>query len=174
MDNESRTVPESISNCVPPFLELLQFIMETTKTMNNPCFNYDTPSASVGNARQILVSTKKTDTRDERPERGAHGSDSDIVSPYHKSSSHTLNDCLVFRRKSEYKRRKFLRYHTICFRCCCEIPPHNFRKCSKEVKCDTRQSTSHCPALHPDEQRSQRFRQTAVPDGGELQHTSAA
>ena len=50
--------------------------METAKIMNNPCFNYDTPSASVGNAREILVSTKKTDTRDERPERDAHGSDS--------------------------------------------------------------------------------------------------
>ena len=158
----------------PPFLELLQFIMETAKTMNNPCFNYDTPSASVGNARQILVTTKKTDTRDERPERGAHGSDSDIVCPYHKSSNHTLNDCLVFRRKREYKRREFLRYHTICFRCCCEIPPHNLRKCSNEVKCAICQSTSHCSALHPDEQRSQRFRQTAVSDGGELQHTSAA
>ena len=56
----------------PSFLELLQFIRETAKIMNNPCFNYDTPSASVGNAREILVSTKKTDTRVERPKRGAN------------------------------------------------------------------------------------------------------
>ena len=48
-----------------PPLKLLLFIMETAKTMNNPCFNYDTPSAYVGNARKILVNTKKTDTRDE-------------------------------------------------------------------------------------------------------------
>ena len=65
------------------------------------------PSASVGNARNILVSTKKTDTRDECPERGDHGSDSDIFCPYHKSSNHTLNDCLVFRMKSEDKRTEF-------------------------------------------------------------------
>ena len=108
----------------PHFLELLQFIRETAKIMINPCFNYETPSASVGNARQIVGSTKQTDTRDERPERGVHGSDSDIFCPYHNSSNHTLNDCCVFRRKSEDKRREFLQYHTICFRCC-EIPPHN-------------------------------------------------
>ena len=124
----------------PPFLELLQFIRETANIMNNPCFDYDTPS-----------------TCDERPERGANGSDSDIFCPYHNSSNHTLNDCRVFRRKSEDKRREFLRYHTMCFRCC-ETPPHNFRKCAKEVKCAICQSTSHCSALHPDEQRSQRFR----------------
>ena len=58
MDVESRTVPELVSSCVPPFLESLQSIRETVKTMNNPCFNYDTPSAPVGNARKILVSTK--------------------------------------------------------------------------------------------------------------------
>ena len=52
------------------FLELLQFIRETAKIMNNPCFDYDPPPASVGIERKILVSTKKTDTRDERPERG--------------------------------------------------------------------------------------------------------
>ena len=69
--------------------------------MNNPCFDYDTPSASVGNARKILVSTKKTDTRDECPERGANGSDSAIFWPYPKSSNHTLNDCLVFHRKAQ-------------------------------------------------------------------------
>ena len=77
--------------------------------------------------------------------------------PYHKSSNHTLTDCLIFRMKSEDKRRKFLRYHTICFRCC-EIPPNNFRKWSKEVKCAICQSTNHCSAQHPDEQRSQGFR----------------
>ena len=72
--------------------------------MNNPCFNYDTPSAHVGNERKMLVNTKKTDTHDERPERG-HGSNSDIFCPYHNSSNHTLNDCLVFRRKSVDQRR---------------------------------------------------------------------
>ena len=75
--------------------------------------------------------------------------DSSQFCPYHKSSNHTLNDCPVFRRKSEDKRKEFI--HTICFRCC-KIPPHNFRKCSKEVKCAIcHQSTSHCSALHPDE-----------------------
>ena len=78
-----------------------------------------------------------------------NGSDSDIFCPYHNSPNHTLNDCRVFRRISEDKRREFLRYHTICFRCC-ETPPHTFRKCSKEVKCAICQSTSHCSALHPD------------------------
>ena len=155
----------------PPFLELLQFIREAAKTMNNPCFNYDTPSASAGTARKILVSTKKTDTRDECPERGAYRSDSDIFCPYHKSSNHTLNDCLVFRRKSEEKRREFLRNHTICFRCC-ELPAHNFRKCAKEVKCAICRSTSHSSALHPDKQRLQRYRQTPVYDGGESRDTS--
>ena len=154
----------------PPFLELLQFIRETAKIMNNPCFNYDTPSAHVGNERKMLVNTKKTDTHDERPERG-HGSNSDIFCPYHNSSNHTLNDCLVFRRKSVDQRRECLRYHNICFRCC-EIQPHNFRNCSREVKCAICQSTSHCSALHPDEQRLQRLRQTSVSDGGELQNTS--
>ena len=154
----------------PPFLELLQFTRETAKIMNNPCF-YDTPSASVGNARQILVSSKKTDTRDERPERGANGSDSDIFCPYHNSSNHTLNDCRVCRRKSEDKRREIQRYHTICFRCC-----ENVRTTSENVQRKSnvlfaRVPAMHCSALHPDEHRSQRFRQTAVSDGWELRNT---
>ena len=45
----------------PPFRELLQFIRETAKIMNNPCFNYDTPSAHVGNERICwLIPRKQT------------------------------------------------------------------------------------------------------------------
>ena len=67
----------------------------------------------------------------------------------HKESKHSINNCKSFQNKSFEDRKRLLREHNICFRCC-KTSQHLSRNCDFNTQCNIYKSTFHPTALHSD------------------------
>lgn len=54
----------------------------------------------------------------------------------------------VFKMKPLIERKKLLKEHRRCFKCC--SPTHMAKECSAELKCNECGSNQHCTPLHPE------------------------
>ncbi|XP_053389484.1 uncharacterized protein LOC128552469 [Mercenaria mercenaria] len=68
--------------------------------------------------------------------------------PFHANTdTHTLNECKTFKKKSVSERKKFLKDHNICYKCCNAVD-HNFKSCTFTGRCSECDSDRHPSALH--------------------------
>ncbi|XP_061170284.1 uncharacterized protein LOC133179579 [Saccostrea echinata] len=65
----------------------------------------------------------------------------------HKGSRHTINQCKAFKHKNLQERKKILRDHNFCLRCC-DTSDHFAKNCHAKIECDLCKSTTHSSALH--------------------------
>ncbi|XP_060078686.1 uncharacterized protein LOC132558170 [Ylistrum balloti] len=70
----------------------------------------------------------------------------EVLCPLH-NTSHSLNDCKAFQKKSIEERKKFMREKGVCFKCCA-INQCIAKNCPESVSCKRCQSPKHCTALH--------------------------
>lgn len=143
----------------PPFRIFADFVHKQSRIKNNPSFSYDAPlrnfppkakSFAPGN-RQSDVRVRANDTTELVQTNNTTVSTSanhEIKCPIH-GTKHSLNECRSFQSKSIMDRRKLLKQHKMCFRCC-NTNTHQQLDCTETVKCSICQQTNHATALHMD------------------------
>lgn len=160
----------------PPFSFFCAFIREMSRVRNDPAFDYEAAfsnaQGSKGKASSIsaqrsvpvgtLVAARKTEIAHspDEPDTG-----SNKFCPIH-NTKHPLNQCRAFKAKSLEDRKKVLKEHKICFRCC-NSNKHLKRACIEEVKCADCGSGRHPTALHVTESAKRIPASSATNHGGE-------
>lgn len=138
----------------PPFTEFCSFMKDMCMVHNDPAFCYQVESQfsfhQNKGSKQFTVNSRKTEVGNK-------------VCPLH-NAEHSLNDCRGFLRKSMTERKKIIRDHGICYKCC-DSTSHIARDCDAAPICSHCGSTSHPTALHIDESTS--FSQSLQQHGGE-------
>ena len=143
----------------PPFCYFATWLRDLSKIRNDPSLNYDT-SGHTGNhgnptvagkperrLRGPTVVTCKTDTISSR-ETPVLNHQTQPRCPIHKTN-HSLNDCRAFQLKSVDERKKWLKDHNFCFKCCASTE-HRSKDCTANLKCALCGSAKHSSALHVD------------------------
>lgn len=141
----------------PPFTVFCEFIKEMSSMLNDPGLTIFTDTretaerkgarASGGmtfGSRQMAVTVRKTDVKQEPTQK--------VITPGNcpiHHTRHSLNQCRTFRNKTMADRKRFLREHNMCYRCC-ETDNHIFKNCTATVKCLICSNTHHPTALHSD------------------------
>ena len=136
----------------PPFSFFANFVREMSSMRNDPSLvNEQSKSRSFrqqpAQPRRNLGSTKKTDVAVTQAEPSV-GRQNDLEHncPIH-NSSHSLNECIKFKKMPLDKRREYLRLNGICFKCCIS-KDHQARSCTMWKPCSACQSTRHPSAMH--------------------------
>ena len=136
----------------PPFSFFANFVREMSSMRNDPSLvNEQSKSRSFrqqpAQPRRKLGSTKKTDVAVTQAEPSV-GRQNDLEHncPIH-NSSHSLNECIKFKKMPLDKRREYLRLNGICFKCCIS-KDHQARSCTMWKPCSACQSTRHPSAMH--------------------------
>ncbi|XP_078330327.1 uncharacterized protein LOC111129274 [Crassostrea virginica] len=131
----------------PPFQEFVSFVGEMSVIRNDPGLMYEVPKFKNTNQphknqnkEKPSVSTRKVDINQENK----RNYNQCII---HKESKHSINNCKAFQNKSVEERKRLLREHNICFRCC-ETSQHFARNCDVNTQCNICKSTFHPTALH--------------------------
>ena len=130
----------------PPFSVLCSFVREMSMWYNDPAFSYQTDMTAAttsyttgsnhGQYNKAVVNVIETEV-----------SGSYQKCPHHQESTHSLKDCLAFRKKSLAERKKILQENNICFKCCASNT-HGQQDCQVIMKCDICVSESHLTAMH--------------------------
>ncbi|VDI05040.1 Hypothetical predicted protein [Mytilus galloprovincialis] len=129
----------------------LKFMRDMTKMKNDPGFSYPNESSSTpttvkekakfprNNHSRPQIAVNKTEVKSERNQVSK-------TCPLH-NTNHSLNNCRGFKEKSFEDRKKFLREHNICFKCC-NSDQHKSKDCKEKVPCEACGSESHASAMH--------------------------
>lgn len=145
--------------CFPPFDFFVDFVYSEAKARNDPSFNLTNHSYSHHRNERMAgrhegvrtaISVHKTDvaaTADVHPSYRAEREQNDTIKncPLH-NKPHPLDRCRGFRAKPLAERKKLLKEHRRCFRCC--SPTHVVKECSVRLRCAECESEEHCTALH--------------------------
>ena len=149
----------------PPFRSFCKFMHEMSSMLNNPNFMYEdkTPKnvrnnvepfqsrnakysvnpvqkkdfAMGGAYRKVAVNKTGVSQPTEVPKK---------MCPLH-GTSHSLNECRTFKAKQFDERKRLIREHGICFKCC-ESSDHKARDCKVSQNCLECNSERHPTALH--------------------------
>ncbi|XP_069140958.1 uncharacterized protein [Argopecten irradians] len=144
----------------PPFSYFVSFIKDMARMMNDPGLMFSAldnvqgrgsgPNYSRGD-RGPGVKVKKTGIQKESPAQT-----SERCCPIHpESSTHSLEDCREFLRRTLSDRRQFLKDKSICYKCC-SSDKHIRKDCNVQVKCSECGSRKHITALHQPQNNSER------------------
>ncbi len=138
----------------PPFSFFAEFLRRQAKARNDPSFHItsfslqvykrDKYSESQSHARKA-ISVQKTDVA-LTPKSTPIAEDLDNQCPVHRKP-HPLQRCRGFREMAIDERKRILRAHNICFKCCASNT-HVARHCKAVVQCSECQSDKHPTALH--------------------------
>ena len=138
----------------PPFSFFLDFVHRQAKARNDPSFNLPS-SYTASNKRDRFnenysmprktVSVHKTDVPATRS--AVPVNDPDKQCPLHHKP-HPLKRCRGFREMPLDERKRIIKAHNICFKCCASNK-HMARSCELAVKCSECDSDRHPTALHP-------------------------
>ena len=104
----------------PPFSVFASFLREISKIRNDPGLYFDNLEYlkwDTSKNKKHVVSAKKTGISEQSGKK----------CPIH-GTSHTLNECRVFKRKRFDERKRYLKQQGICFRCC-ESSDHKSKEC---------------------------------------------
>ena len=134
----------------PPFCFFAGWLREISKTRNDPSLNYTHETSSHVGARGNPPGGR-SERRTTGPTVTAYKTDAVSTQqkcPIHKTN-HSLNECRAFQFKSLDERKKWLKDHNFCFKCC-NSTDHKSKDCSSTIKCTFCGSTRHSTALHID------------------------
>ena len=132
----------------PPFTEFISFISELASTLNDPCYIFDHSKVPEEprlpqKQRQCYVTTKKTGVKQDE----GFEFKQNVSCPIHpKSRTHELKDCKEFCKKSMDEKKRLLKEHRACFRCC--SLEHFSRDSTTPMICSECNSSSHVTAMH--------------------------
>ena len=141
----------------PPFCHFAQWLRDISKIKNDPSLSFIQESSSPGGTRGYPPNgkTERRQTGPSRPTVTAYKTDavstgqgSQQRCPIHRTN-HSLNECRAFQLKSLEERKKFLKDHNLCFKCCISTE-HRSKECVSAIKCTNCGSTRHSSALHID------------------------
>lgn len=170
--------------CFPPFAFFVDFVCCEAKARNDPSFNLTNHSYSHHRNEKVAgrhegvrtaISVHKTDvatTADAHLSYRAKREVSDPTKncPLH-NKPHPLERCRGFRVKPLTERKKLLKEHGRCFRCCSAT--HMAKECPVKLRCIECESEGHCTAMHPDTPQSPTASPVAEPHT-EQQHSSSS
>lgn len=141
----------------PPFSFFLEFVCKQAKALNDPSFSLQSfPIASTAIRRDKFpqshftdrrpVSVHKTDIFQSKTAPSAD--DPERVCLVH-NKPHPLHKCRGLREMPLDERKRILKIHNICFKCCASNK-HVARNCDVVVECSDCHSDKHPTVLHPD------------------------
>lgn len=145
----------------PPFCHFAQWLRDISKIRNDPSLSYTQESSSHIGTNGIPPNGRagRRQTGPSRPTVTAYKTDavstgqgSQQRCPIHKTN-HSLNECRAFQLKSLDERKKWLKDHNFCFKCC-NSTEHKSKECVSAIKCTYCGSTRHSSALHIDMTKS--------------------
>lgn len=138
----------------PPFSFLLEFVYKQAKARNDPSFNLQSCSSTTvrkdrfsgGNIdSRRIVSVNKTDVSAIKSRPSVEGPERQC--PVH-NKPHPLRKCRGFREMPLDERKRILKAHNICFKCCASNK-HVARNCEANTRCSECDSDKHPTVLHP-------------------------
>lgn len=138
----------------PPFCLFAGWLRDISKVRNDPSLNYMHETSSYVGTRGNPP-TGRSERRLTGPTVTAYKTDAVSTRegpqqkcPIHKTN-HSLNECRSFQFKSVDERKKWLKDHNFCFKCC-NSTEHKSKDCVSQIKCTYCGSTRHSSALHVD------------------------
>ncbi|XP_061885884.1 uncharacterized protein LOC133636154 isoform X3 [Entelurus aequoreus] len=135
----------------PPFTFFLQFIQTQAKARNDPSFHIQ-PSFISGVKKdrfgENYSNNRRTVSVHETSVTATPTNEPDKWCPVH-NRPHALQHCRGFKEKPLQERKRLLKQHNICYKCCASTR-HVARNCEAAVKCSECDSDEHPSALHPD------------------------
>ena len=141
----------------PPFYFFSEFVRRQAKARNDPSFNLNSFSSNAANRLDRFtdsnnngrrtVSVHKTDIHSSSSYNMHSAEDPDKQCPIHHKP-HALKRCRGFREMPIDERKRILKDHNICFKCCASTK-HVARCCEVTLKCAECSSDRHPTALHP-------------------------
>nr|XP_054596974.1 uncharacterized protein LOC129163443 [Nothobranchius furzeri] len=135
----------------PPFTVFIQFIQTQAKARNDPSFNIQ--SLSIGGMKKDrLVENQSNNRRTVSVHKtnitSSPASEPDKWCPVH-NKPHALLQCRGFKEKTLDEKRRLLKQHNVCYKCCASNK-HVARNCEAAVKCSECQSDKHPTVMHSD------------------------
>lgn len=143
-----------------PFSFFAEFVRTEAQARNDPSFNL-TSSFMAPNRKDRLkshgnlhraVSVHKTNVSSSSSpphanRQSENTEDTDRQCPIHRKP-HPLKKCRGFREMPLENRKKILKEHSVCYKCCASTK-HVARNCEATIKCTECDSDRHQAALHP-------------------------
>ena len=133
----------------PPFSVFINFLDRQSRQLSNRNYETQPYSERQRNVRAFQTSTYETKPKStlELPSKPPKLSELSLkFCKFHKTSNHSLADCVTFRKLSYPERTNFIKEHRLCYKC---LGDHMISNCTSSVSCDAC-GKQHVTALHRD------------------------